>query len=75
MGVSVAEVEGLAAEGWLDSSVRGGKLWVRPVVLTRLRVSDPRVGEQPASPATPDAGIRRSSPAAPLGGGFGRSAA
>lgn len=53
MGTTLAEVEGLAAAGLLDATYRADGLWVRPVVLSRLRVRDPRVPEpvveQPAT--------------------------
>jgi hypothetical protein len=51
MGLSFAEVEGLAVEGWLDAYVRGGELRVRPVVLSRLRVRDERVPAEPTTSA------------------------
>lgn len=57
MNLTLAEVEGLAQEGWLDWRARGGDLWVRPVVLSRLRVVDERVqvepGPEPVEPALP----------------------
>jgi hypothetical protein len=49
MGLTLAEIEGLAVEGWLDAHVRRDGLWVRPVVLSRLGVHDPRV--EPPEPA------------------------
>lgn len=51
MRLTPAEVEGLAAEGWLDWQARRGELWVRPVVLSRLRVRDPRVPAEPTTSA------------------------
>ena len=47
MNLTLAEVEGLAQEGWLDWQARGGDLWVRPVVLSRLRVVDELVHVEP----------------------------
>ena len=74
MGLALAEVEGLAAEGWLDWQARRDELWVRPVVLSRLRVRDPRVPEETVESATvPD---RRDDADSPADHGlerFGRS--
>jgi hypothetical protein len=74
MGLTLAEVEGLAMEGWLDWQARGGDLWVRPVVLSRLRVVDERVAEH--VDVDPESGLVE--PPAPVVDpldGFGRSAA
>jgi hypothetical protein len=49
MGLTLAEVEGLAVKGWLDAHFRRDGLWVRPVVLSRLGVHDP--GVEPPEPA------------------------
>jgi hypothetical protein len=46
MNVSLAEVVSLAGSGVLDARVRRDGLWVRPVVLSRLRVRDQRMPEQ-----------------------------
>jgi hypothetical protein len=43
MDVPLAEIVSLAESGLLDAQVRRDGLWVRPVVLSKLRVRDPRV--------------------------------